>query len=121
MKHSVSRTSPAEVENSSSCKGILFRTEPGHHGRGFLHLKEALAWDFAQHVLDVFLTDLVEYPRFGRSRGNTVDGDIITGEFFAEGLGEGDYSGFCGTVWSRVGVAVLTGNGSNVDDSPVFS
>ena len=63
---------------------------------------KAVRRNFAEHVLNVIVIDLIEDLRFGCGRRNAVYANVFFSEFFPEGFSEGNDSGLCNAVGSFV-------------------
>src|ERR1041385_4874912 len=117
--NSVSRPSAGQIEHRSGAEGTVGRAEPGHERGGFLLQSESPHWNLGQHIVDVFLGDLLEDVGLDDGGGNAVDEDAGGGEFLPQGFGERDDASLGRAVVGGIGIALLAGNGGDIDDPPV--
>jgi len=109
-----------DVEGEAGGERAILRHHEGDHGGDLVRGDEPAARDAGQHVGDMLLGHLIQNPGLGGGRGDSVDGDVVLGDFLGERLGERDDAGLGGGVGRGGRVAFLAGDRGDVGDASVI-
>jgi hypothetical protein len=107
------------IEHRAGRERAILRREPRDHRRELFDVDETVHWNLRQHVVDMLLRHLAEHFGLGRRRRDAIDQHAGRRQFLGQRFRQSDQAGFRRRIMRGVRIAVLAGDGSDVDDAPV--
>jgi len=118
MHLSTNGNSTIDVEGvSSDVVGGRVQSKETAHTGNLLGLSKSLEGDALGNLLQVILAELGRHIRFNETGAKAVDGNATSGKLLGIAHGQADDTALGGGVVSLAGVADLSDDAGNVDDS----